>query len=51
MPQNMTEATLEGLTLTIALIEGSECPDEHVLKILKENRENILKRLNLSQSQ
>ena len=48
MPQNVTEQTLEGLTITIARIEEQDNPDEKVLKVLKENRDLILKRLNLS---
>ena len=46
MPQNMQEANLEGITLTIALLEKEGCNPE-ILKELKEYRTLILRRLNL----
>ena len=47
MPQNMTEALLEGITITIEFLEKEGNCDPKMLQILKENRSIILKRLNL----
>lgn len=48
MPINIKEANLEAITHTIALMEKKEDYDEYVLKKLKEERDRLLKELNVS---
>jgi hypothetical protein len=45
---NIKEANLEAITHTIAFMEKKDDHDEYVLKKLKEERDRILKELNVS---
>ena len=47
MPQNMTEAALEGITITIEFLERDPKCNPEILKELKVYRTQILRRLNL----
>jgi hypothetical protein len=44
---NIKEANLEAITHTIAYMEKKEDHDEYVLKKLKEERDRLLKELNV----
>ena len=47
MSINQLESNLEAITRTIAKLEKDGCTDENVLKELREERDKILKDLNL----
>ena len=47
MSINQLESNLEAITRTIAKLEKDGCSDEKVLKKLREERDKILKDLNL----
>ena len=47
MAINQLESNLEAITLTIAKLKKDGCTDEKVLNELREEREKILKDLNL----
>lgn len=45
MPINQTETNLHAITVTIAYLEKQEGADQELLKRLKEERTNLLKKL------
>lgn len=45
MPINQTETNLHAITVTIAYLEKQEGTDEELLKKLKNERTNLLKKL------
>jgi hypothetical protein len=47
MPINQTETNLEAITVTIAFLERQEDKDEELLKKLKDERQTILKKMNV----
>jgi hypothetical protein len=47
MPINQTETNLEAITVTIAFLEKQEDRDEELLKKLKDERQTILKKMNV----
>ena len=47
MAINQLESNLEAITRTIAQLKKDGCTDEKILNELREERENILKDLNL----
>jgi len=47
MPINQTETNLEAITVTIAYLEKQEDIDKELLRKLKEERTNLLKKLNV----
>lgn len=47
MSINQNEANLEAITMTIAHLEKSKKCDEKVLEALKEERDRLLKELNV----
>ena len=47
MSVNQNEANLEAITMTIAHLEKSKKCDEKVLEALKEERDRLLKELNV----
>jgi len=47
MPINQTETNLEAITVTIAFLEKQEDRDEELLKKLKDERQTMLKKMNV----
>ncbi len=47
MPINQTETNLHAITVTIAYLEKQDSIDEEVLNKLKDERTNLLKKLNV----
>jgi len=47
MPINQLETNLSAITTTIAYLEKEGCADERFLNSLKEERDKLLKELNL----
>ena len=47
MPINQTETNLEAITVTIAFLEKQEGADKDLLKKLKDERQTILKKMNV----
>lgn len=47
MSVNQNEANLEAITVTIAHLEKSKKCDEKVIEVLKEERDRILRELNV----
>jgi hypothetical protein len=45
MPINQTETNLHAITVTIAYLEKQEGTDEELLRRLKDERTNLLKKL------
>ncbi|MPL71311.1 hypothetical protein SDC9_17085 [bioreactor metagenome] len=47
MPINQLETNLSAITTTIAYLEKKGCTDQKILKSLKDERDRLLKDLNL----
>jgi hypothetical protein len=47
MPINQTETNLEAITVTIAFLEKQEDADKDLLKRLKDERQTLLKKMNV----
>jgi len=47
MPINQLETNLSAITITIAYLEKEGCDNEELLNNLKEERDKLLKELNL----
>ncbi|MBX7076435.1 MAG: hypothetical protein K1X33_03835 [Methanobacteriaceae archaeon] len=47
MPINQLESTLQAITTTLAKLEKEGCADEEKLNGLREERDKILKQMNL----
>ena len=48
MPINQLESTLQAITTTLAKLEKEGCEDQEKLNSLREERDKILKQLNIN---